>query len=73
LVIFLKNADAKEMTGLTIKEMAETLNIDPNAVKQRLFQAGIKPITKDALYDKSALKAIRNVSGRGRPKKSKAE
>jgi predicted ArsR family transcriptional regulator len=59
------------MKGLTIKEMAEALKIEPNTVKQRLFQAGIKPITKDALYDEAALEAIRNVPGKGRPPKAK--
>jgi predicted ArsR family transcriptional regulator len=58
------------MEGLTIKEMAQILEIEPNTVMQRLYVAKIKPITKDALYDKSALEAIRSVPGRGRPKKS---
>lgn len=63
------------MTGLTISEMAEMISksekrkIDKNAVLQRLFVAKIKPITKEAIYDTSALKAISNVRGRGRPKK----
>jgi hypothetical protein len=39
----------------------------------RLFRADIKPITKDALYDKSALEAIRTVPGKGRPKKTEYE
>jgi hypothetical protein len=33
------------------------------------LRLGIKPITKEALYDVSALEAIRNVPGRGRPAK----
>ena len=57
---------------LTIKEMAERLNIDANTVKQRLFRAEIKPLTSEALYDPSALEAIRNVPGKGRPKKQKS-
>jgi predicted ArsR family transcriptional regulator len=57
------------MEGLTISEMAEILGIAPNAVMQRLYVAKIKPITKDALYDKSALETIRNVPGKGRPPK----
>jgi predicted ArsR family transcriptional regulator len=56
------------MEGLTIREMAEKLGIQPNAVKQRLFQKGIKPISKDALYDPSALDAIRDAP-MGRPPK----
>ncbi len=57
------------MEGVTISEMAEILGIAPNTVMQRLYVAGIKPITKEAVYDKSALEAIRNVPGKGRPKK----
>jgi predicted ArsR family transcriptional regulator len=57
------------MTGLTIPEMAKELGLNPDTVKMRLHVAKIKPITKDALYDPSALEAIRNVPGRGRPKK----
>ena len=63
----------KTMTGITISEMAKELGIDKNAVLQRLFVAKIKPITKEALYDNSALEAIRNVPGKGRPKKPEAE
>jgi predicted ArsR family transcriptional regulator len=61
------------MEGLTIKEMAEILGITPDAVQQRLLVAKIKPLTKDAVYDKSALELIRNVPGKGRPRKPKLE
>jgi len=57
------------LTGITITEMAKELGIKPNAVYQRLFVAGIKPLTTKALYAPSALEAIRNVPGRGRPRK----
>jgi hypothetical protein len=60
------------MDGITISEMAKILDIAPNTVMQRLYVAGIKPITKEAVYDKSALEAIRNVPGKGRPKKAEA-
>jgi hypothetical protein len=54
-----------KLTGeyLTISEMAERLKITYLTAKQRLLRAGIKPVTKDVLYDKSALEAIRNVPG----------
>jgi len=55
--------------GWTTSEMATELDIEPNAVRQRLYVAKIKPITTEAIYDKSALDAIRNVPGKGRPKK----
>jgi hypothetical protein len=61
------------MEGMTITEMAEILEIAPNTVMQRLYVAKIKPITKEALYDKSALEAIRTVPGKGRPPKAKPE
>jgi hypothetical protein len=56
---------------LTISEMAGRLEITYLTAKQRLLRAGIKPVTKDVLYDKSALEAIRNVPGKGRPPKAK--
>jgi hypothetical protein len=65
-----KKGDIKLMEGLTISEMATELGIAPNAVLQRLFVAGIKPITKEAIYDKSALETIRSVPGKGRPRKA---
>jgi hypothetical protein len=50
--------------------MAESLGISYNTAKARLTRAGVKPITKEALYDKSALDIIKNVPGKGRPKKT---
>ena len=57
----------------TISQMAAELGIAPDTAKQRLFVAKIKPITREAIYDKSALEAIRNVPGKGRPPKPKPE
>jgi DNA-directed RNA polymerase specialized sigma24 family protein len=59
--------------GYTIKEMAGILTINADTVKQRLSVARIKPAIREAVYPKSALEAIRNASGRGRPKKPKPE
>jgi predicted ArsR family transcriptional regulator len=59
------------MTGLTISEMAKILGITPDSVLKRLQRAKIKPINREVLYDESALEAIRNVPGRGRPPKDK--
>jgi hypothetical protein len=66
-------SDIMNMDGYTVKEMADILGINLKAAKLRIFRAGIKPMTKDALYDKSALEAIRNVPGKGRPPKAKPE
>ena len=54
---------------ITIKEMAKILKVEPNTIKQRLFQHGIKPVSKDALYDLSVLDTIRETP-MGRPKKA---
>jgi predicted ArsR family transcriptional regulator len=61
------------MTGLTITEMAKKLGITYLTAKQRLLRLGIKPKSKEALYDESALEAIRNVPGKGRPPKPKSD
>jgi predicted ArsR family transcriptional regulator len=53
---------------ITVKEMSDKLKIEPNTVKQRLFQHNIKPLSKDALYEWSAFEAIKSTV-MGRPKK----
>ena len=57
---------------ITVKEMADILNITSNTVNQRLFQNGIKPISKDALYEISALDIIKDTA-MGRPKNPKTQ
>jgi len=59
-----------KVEGLTIKEMAEILEIPINTVKQRIFVAGIKPLTREAVYPPDTVEAIRNVPGKGRPRKN---
>jgi hypothetical protein len=61
------------MEGMTIPEIAEKLGITYLAAKQRLLRAGIKPITKEAIYPNDAWEAIRDVPGKGRPPKARAE
>jgi hypothetical protein len=61
--------DAK---GWTIREMALELGIPPNTVKQRVFQAGIRPITREAIYPPDTLDRIREAP-MGRPPKAKPE
>jgi hypothetical protein len=55
---------------LTIAEIAKKLGISYITAKQRLLRAGIKPVAKDAIYPVESVEAIRNVSGKGRPKKA---
>jgi len=62
-----------EMEGYTASEMAEILGINLKAAKLRLFRAGVKPINREVIYDKSALETIRNVPGKGRPPKAKPD
>jgi hypothetical protein len=66
----------KIMEGLTIREIAGSLGIQPKTVQKRLEAAKILPKSfagRTAVYDTSALEAIRNVPGRGRPPKAKEE
>jgi hypothetical protein len=66
----------KSMEGLTLREISDILGIQPKAAQKRLMRANVKPkgyAGPTAVYDKSALEAIRNVSSRGRPPKAKPE
>jgi hypothetical protein len=67
-------SDIVNVEGLTIREIAEILNIPPGTAKTRLFNRGVKPKIKAGktnLYDNSAIDLIKEVSKGGRPKKSK--
>jgi predicted ArsR family transcriptional regulator len=57
------------MKGLTVNEMAKKLGLKETTIRQRLMVAKIKPITHSPIYDESALETLRNVPGRGRPRK----
>jgi transposase len=61
------------MQGYTITEIAGKLDISYITAKQRLLRAGIKPITKDALYSMDVLEILRKTPGKGRPKKTAPE
>jgi len=62
------------MEFLTVSEMAKILDIKPNTVTQRLFQKGIRPVSREALYEPSALEHIRNFGPKGfQPKKPTPE
>ena len=73
---FRLQSDNMNVEGLTIREIAEMLGLGQPTVKMRLRVAGIKPVSyagPTAVYEKSALEAIRNVPGRGRPPKPKPD
>jgi DNA-binding Lrp family transcriptional regulator len=60
------------MEGITVSEIAEKTGLKPKTILTRLRTLGIKPITKEAIYDPSALKAIiEEMRSVGRPKKPK--
>jgi len=61
------------MNGITITEMAENLKIPRNTVKRRLIRAGCKPFSYEAWYTSEDYEKIRNVPGKGRPRKQDAE
>ena len=73
LTFFWHSMIMKAMEGYTMKELATLLGINEKTVNMRIFRQGIKPLTKDAIYDKSVLEAIRNVPGKGRPRKPDTE
>jgi hypothetical protein len=58
------------MEGLTLSEMAEILRVPQRTVERRVQRAGIKALTKEALYPPDTLDKIREAP-RGRPKKAK--
>jgi len=60
------------MEGITIDEMCEKLKLPFKTVEGRIQRAGIKPITKQALYPLKTLDIIKDVS-MGRPKKAAPE
>jgi hypothetical protein len=57
------------MNGITIDEMANILGLPYKTVAQRILRARYEPIFSGNLYSKDVLDAIRNVPGKGRPKK----
>jgi hypothetical protein len=74
--IFAKISDMKVMNGLTIREIAKILGIEPLTAKQRLARARIQPKDKAGktnIYDPKVVEKIRNVPGKGRPPKAKPE
>ena len=61
----------RDMTGMTIQEVADALGLTYFAARQRIVRAGIKPISKEALYPENTLELVKNSLGKGRPKRKK--
>jgi hypothetical protein len=55
--------------GITLSEISKELNVPVNTLRQRISRLGIKPITQEAIYAPEVLEILRNVPGRGKPKK----
>jgi len=57
------------MEGITINEMCDKLELPFKTVEGRIQRAGIKPLTKQALYPYDTLDIIKRAA-MGRPKKT---
>lgn len=53
----------------TVADMSKELGESLETIKKRITRLGIKPLSRDALYEKSVLDILRNTPGKGRPKK----
>jgi len=60
-------ADNMKMEGLTVSEIAAELGISLDAVRKRIETAKLKPVTREAIYDRSVLDILANVK-MGRPR-----
>jgi hypothetical protein len=57
------------MEGITVDEMSRLLKLPPKTVAIRIHRAGIKPMTRQAVYPFDTLDKIKDVA-MGRPKKA---
>ncbi|MDR0441832.1 MAG: hypothetical protein LBH44_00320 [Treponema sp.] len=60
------------MEGITITEMAKALKLPQRTVERRIQRAGIKPMSREAMYPLGTLEKIRDTK-MGRPPKAKQE
>ena len=56
------------MTGLTLTEIANALGIEKWAAEKRLRKAGVKILTREAIYPPDAIERIKDAPPPGRPK-----
>ena len=78
MIIFLKpdmiKVDNGGMEELSVRDMAESLDIPMDTVKSRLRALKIAPVRyvgQAAIYDPAVIDLIREPKPRGRPKKEK--
>jgi IS30 family transposase len=57
------------MEGMTLTEMAKKLGIPQRTIERRIQRAGIKPLTKEAVYPADTLEKIKDIK-MGRPRKA---
>ncbi len=55
------------MTGLTLSEISEKLNIPVNTLRQRIRRLGIRPLSQEAVYAPEVLDILKSVPNPGRP------
>jgi IS30 family transposase len=58
----------KGMEGMTITEMAKKLGLPQRTVERRIQRAGIKPMSREAIYPADTFEKISDVK-MGRPRK----
>jgi predicted ArsR family transcriptional regulator len=66
--------DIKEVEELTIKQIAQKLELSQTAAKMRLYRLGIKPtiyVGNTGLYEPTVIDQIRESAPPGRPRKKK--
>jgi predicted RNA polymerase sigma factor len=61
------------MEGLTVSEIANLLKIPVQTAARRIERAGIKPLTREAVFPFDTPEKIRDANKRGRPPKAKPE
>ena len=59
------------MQGETLTEIANALEIEKWTAEKRIRTAGIKALTREAVYPVGTIEAIRNTAPVGRPPKDK--
>jgi hypothetical protein len=65
--------EVKQGEYITVADMARELKESTETIKKRILRLGIKPLSRDALYEKSVLDILKKTPPKGRPKKPAPE